>query len=375
MKKQRSSNLELLRVVAMVMITMFHIWMHCVDTQLTNADSIARMQNGWFSTPEFFARLLLLQTISPFGRTGNAIFILISGFFLVQKGQNIDLGKTARKLLFQQGFAAVLLTVGSALCFACFPGVFIEMIDINGFNKLSWFVGYYFVVILCAYLFLNRWLAKLSQKQYQTFLWVMFALTQMEWTAQIIDGISGGLIRAVTGIFLYAMGGYIRAYDPFRGIRTGWLLLAIGAIYALIYLSEYNSTQNAIQKYWRDGGSGAFKQSMLAFSNHYFVPIAFGILLFEIFRRISMPNSKIINYVAQATFITYLLQDNKFFYSLWNTQDWITLLYENPLWFAGKILLWALGVLGVGVIAYALYERIEKALAAWLAARRAEETV
>ena len=356
-----------------MLIIVFHIWLHCIDIQMTNDASIARMNNGWFNIPVFSKKLLLLTAISPLGKIGNVVFILISGYFMVEKGKDIDVGKTARKLLFQQGFAAVLLTVVSALCFACFPGVFIEMIDINGFNKLSWFVGYYFVVILCAYLFLNRWLAKLSQKQYQTFLWVMFALTQLQWSAQLIENLAGGLLVAGTGIFLYAMGGYIRRYEPFKELKMRWILLGGGTIYALVFLSEYSITQNAIQKYLRDGSAGVYHQSILWFGDYYFVPIALGILLFEIFKRLRIPNCKAIEYLGQATFMTYLLHDNEFFYSLWNTQDWITLLYEHPILFMGKIVLWAFAVLGIGVIAYTVYNGVSKVFVNRLTQKQTEE--
>lgn len=48
---QRKSNIELLRIVAMLMIISYHIVLHCIDGQLTDADSIARMGNGLFSNP------------------------------------------------------------------------------------------------------------------------------------------------------------------------------------------------------------------------------------------------------------------------------------------------------------------------------------
>ena len=41
--KQRRSNLELLRIVAMLMIIAFHIYRHCVSGQLTDPDSMERM--------------------------------------------------------------------------------------------------------------------------------------------------------------------------------------------------------------------------------------------------------------------------------------------------------------------------------------------
>ena len=46
----------------------------------------------------------------------------------------------------------------------------ITLIDFNAFNSLSWFVGYYFIVIVFTKLFLNRYLDSLSKKNYMMFL-------------------------------------------------------------------------------------------------------------------------------------------------------------------------------------------------------------
>lgn len=40
MKKLRSSNIELLRVLAMFMIVMYHITCHCVTVQFTDPGSM-----------------------------------------------------------------------------------------------------------------------------------------------------------------------------------------------------------------------------------------------------------------------------------------------------------------------------------------------
>ena len=44
--KTRSSNIELLRILAMFMIIIFHISDHCVKVQLTDTASMLRMNNG-----------------------------------------------------------------------------------------------------------------------------------------------------------------------------------------------------------------------------------------------------------------------------------------------------------------------------------------
>lgn len=121
--KTRNSNIELLRSVAMLMIISFHIVCHCVNVQLTDRSSMERLGNGLFNYPVFYKKLMLLDMMDTFGIVGNVIFILISGYFMVQKGKNIDIVKISKKLLYQLGFASIVLTIASTVCFRMGGGV------------------------------------------------------------------------------------------------------------------------------------------------------------------------------------------------------------------------------------------------------------
>lgn len=55
--KVRSSNFELLRIAAMLMIVMFHIFLHWPKAQLTDMNSIDFFGNGLFNRPEFYPQL------------------------------------------------------------------------------------------------------------------------------------------------------------------------------------------------------------------------------------------------------------------------------------------------------------------------------
>ena len=115
--KKRNSNIELLRIFAMLMIIAYHICCHCINVQLMDEESILTMQNGWFCHPIFYKKLLLLALISPMGQAGNAIFILISGYFMAHKGKNVDLTSISKKLLLQLGFAVLMLCVASSIIY------------------------------------------------------------------------------------------------------------------------------------------------------------------------------------------------------------------------------------------------------------------
>lgn len=117
---------------------------------------------------------------------------------------------------------------------------------------------------------------------------------------------------------------------------------------------------NNIEQYLYYGSNGEFYQVLPSFENYSIIVIIMGITLFEMFKRIRIPQSTIINYLGSSTFMVYLIHDNDFFYSLWNTQDWITLLYYRPYAFIFKILIWTLITFMIGVTAYILYTYVLK---------------
>lgn len=360
-RKMRSSNIELLRSVAMLMIILYHIVLHCVNVQLTDKASMERLGNELFIYPAFYRKLMLLDTINTFGIVGNVIFILISGYFMAQNSKSkIDIIKISKKLLYQLGFAAIILTGASTICLHAKSGTFFHLIHIQVFNSMSWFIGYYYAIILIAALFLNDFLEKLDNKKYLTLLIAIFAFTQFGWTGNLADGLIPGLRTLLTGIFLYSLGGYFRKYNPLDKLRTYVFFLVIIITYFFVNLSAYNTVETNIELYIRNKTEGNFIQSIPTFQNYSIIVILIGICLFEIFRRIQIPQSKFLNYLGRSTLMVYLLHDNQFFYSIFDTQDWITVLYYTPCRFIFKILIWAAGVFAFGVAVYTLYIALAK---------------
>lgn len=334
MKTARNSNMELLRIFTMLMIVIYHIYVHCVRQQLGIGEI--------FITPTYHNQLFILSAISPMGIIGNTIFILISGYFMACK-EAINLTTIAKKLLLQQGFAAITLTIISTLVYRNTGGFSLKLFEITSFNDMSWYVGYYFLVILCASLFLNNFLAKLDKTNFIKFLVITFAITQFSWIIGIVNSIAGGLISLFVGIFLYALGGYIRRFNPFENIRTIMIMAIVLTSYLLIFISGYCTAKN-------NNCAG-----IPDFQNYYFLPICMGICIFELFRRISPFKSKVVNYIGASTFMVYLLHDNNFFYSIWDTQDWITLLYNQPASYTLKHILWGMATFLIGTLAYSVY--------------------
>ena len=84
MLKKRKTNYELLRIIAMAMIVMHHICVHCIYPELTDMRLIELYKNGYYVEPVFFPRLILLEFPATFGKIGDVIFLLISGYFLIE---------------------------------------------------------------------------------------------------------------------------------------------------------------------------------------------------------------------------------------------------------------------------------------------------
>lgn len=238
------------------------------------------------------------------------------------------------------------------------PDKLLTMMNITVFNEISWFAGYYFAVLLCGRIFLNRFLASLDEAKYTAFLLTVFAMIQFGWTGALMDNLAGGLRVLLTGIFLYSFGGFLRKYNPFQKIRLYIFILVIILIYLLICLSGYNVTETNIEIYQKNAAMDTFIQTIPGYDNYSIVTLITAICLFEIFQRIRLPQSKVITFLGRSTFMVYLLHDNQFFYDLWDLRDWSGTLMNSPISFVLNILKWSGYTFAAGVCAYILYQAV-----------------
>jgi hypothetical protein len=296
--------------------------------------------------------------------------LLISGYFLILKAKEkgINLINISKKLLLQLGFAAIVLVFTSTFTYYYEIKSLknLELVNIKIFNGMSWFVGYYFLVILIAALFLKNFLAKLDKKGFLTFLVALFAIIELTWSGGVLNSLAHGLRTLLTGVFLYALGAYIQLYDPFKKVRTYVFFLVIGLTYVMIYISGYNNAQNDIKNYFLNyiaGDKGqVFIQDITKYNDSSIVVIIIGLAMFEIFRRIKMPSNRCINFLGKSTFMIYLIHDNPFFYSIWGNKDWITALFDSPAGFIGSLLKWSMATFLTGVAVYITYLLVGKIL-------------
>ena len=366
--------MELLRILAMFFIIIFHIVFLAVYPQLNDS---GHFPDGvsYFAAPQFDKKLLIPALIMPFANIGNDIFLLISGYFMAVrfdiKGDReqkngffryktpVNIEQIAGKLLSSLAFATVVLVVGSAFIWKFMDGWCPYLLEVGQFNEMAWYIGYYFVVVLLGTLFLNCFLTELSYRQYKVFLVVLLALTQFSFTGGILDTITSGRTLCM-GILLYALGGFVRKFNPFVKISGYLLILVMVVLFVLTALSYYNRTMTRLSEYLQSGSTDPFLPIFPLYLYWSIVPFLMALCLFELFRRIHIGSNRIINFIGASTFMTYLIHNNDCFNTVWDRYNWAGALYNQPVVFVKHLLVCTVLTFLVGIIAYAFYCMAEK---------------
>lgn len=212
----RKSNIELLRILAMLLIIDVHYFAAC------NAGANAVPGSGnW----------LVFQIMESVGICGVNLFILFTGYFSLRQN-SIKIRKII-DLLVQVAFWGGL---GFMLCviagWKAFDLKTLIKFMFPIFFGMRWFVKAY-IVLLCLIPFINRALNALSKKSYQNLL-LIFALLFSVWPSFLpnppLDDYGYGFVHFV---FMYLIGGYIRMYGtalPRKGICFAGYVVSAGIV-------------------------------------------------------------------------------------------------------------------------------------------------
>ena len=169
-------------------------------------------------------------------------------------------------------------------------------------------------------------LNKLDNKKYLIFLIITFSLISFSYTIGIIESIGDSLTIVLTGLFLYSLGGYISKYNPFKNVRTYVFILAIIISLGIMAISYRNSVISNINS---SLGVGCYHQIVNLYSENSLICLVISTCIFELFNRIKMKPNKVINYIAGASLITYIMHDNDFVYRILLKTDWIKPYFED----------------------------------------------
>jgi len=187
---QRQSNFEILRIIAMIMIIFHHIAVH-----------------SNFSSP-IMTVSLYIKFIQMGGKIGVNIFVLITGYFLINT-ERIKINKIL-KLWGQMFFYALLIYV-------IFIMSGLKEFEIKTFiktlfpimNETWWFASVYFLLYIISP-FLNIVLKNIDRNTYKKMIWFMLGLWCIMPTFKYEGNQFNSLIWFVV---LYCISGYIRLYS------------------------------------------------------------------------------------------------------------------------------------------------------------------
>lgn len=279
--KVRDSNMELLRIVAMVLVMIVHADFRALHVPTVDETIIA---------PVSSMMRFLVESLSIISVT---VFVLLSGWY----GIKVRAGKLC-EFVFQVFFFAL-----ACFAIALFTGhASLDVTAMRHLLLLEPFDYWFFKSYLIMYIFspvVNAFLEKASKREVEVLLVLFFSVqTLWGWLSKGAGGFNYGY-SGLSFIGLYMLARYVRLYP-------GWLSALNRNRYLLIYAAI--ALLNAVMAYVFIRTGHPKLEGML---RHYTYPLAiFQALCFMLyFTKISL-RSKFINWVAVSCFAIYLVHSN-----------------------------------------------------------------
>ena len=315
----RNSNLELYRVIVMLLIIAHHY--------IVNSGVLDVMYKEPLSMNSLF-----LFLFGAWGKTGINCFMLITGYFMCKS--NITLKKYA-KLVLEVLFYNITISI---IFLVCRIGTIKDLVEgllivrrIDSGNFVACFLVFYLFIP-----FINILLKNINKKQHQYLIGILTFLYVFLGTVPKFNVI----MNYVSWFsFLYIVAAYIRFYPIKR--RKWWLwtltfiLLAILSIFACLYLGEQLDKQIAY-KFVSDSNT--------------FLAFAIGFSSFMYFKELKIKQSRLINLIGGSTFGVLLIHANSDTMRnwLWGKMLNVKGIYTYPFW---ELVLYSVGsVIGVFII-------------------------
>lgn len=293
---KRNSSIELCRIIAMIMIVACHFATHGGFNYDKSIITIPRL---WW------------HFIEMGGNFGVDVFILISGYFLINNSK---------------------LTINFRKCFKLWGQVFLYSICIYIFGLLTgvthfsviqfvkalipvtseawWFVTVYFILFLL-HPYLNKLLTGINQRQYQYLLALLLLIWCIVPTFTTYSLASNDLL---TFVLFYYIAGYIRLYGDSIKLQSKHFFVLWLIITAFTFLSS-------IAFIIIGRKIAVFAEHPFFFYGRRSLPTLLrAVFFFMIFERMTLSYNKYINYISSAAFGVYLIHDSNIIRPwLWKT--------------------------------------------------------
>ena len=291
---QRSSNIELLRIVSMLLIVLHH---YCVNSGFTE---VIDMKNITGNT-------LLIQFMAFGGKVGVNVFLLISGYFMIEGERKYEkIYKLIFQVLFYSLIISFLLYYWGGYYFSLkqilqiIPFVFTLPVD---------FIASYLLVYLLSPI-INKCLKSLSRTEF-TFLLLILLLYFVIADTFFLQHTWNYFGWAFT---CYCVGAYIRMYNIDK-IKLPWSLFALISLLTIwlsILVVDYVGV-----KYHFEGWT-----YMLSDANK--LPVfAMAVFLFLYFKNMHIGYNRLINIVAASSLGVLIIHANSDVMRQWLWKDFL----------------------------------------------------
>jgi len=275
---KRNSSIEILRIILMMMVVVWHFIVH-------GTDLVALSWGGYEWSDKSLSYVLLLGILGP----SVVCFIFISGYYGIQP--------KVRTGVFFIGMALFYSVIGTII-----PYLFGASIDNHDLyimlcpisTKAWWFFTAYFILYIIANP-INKYLDSLSQKK---FLFVLaFIYVGIYWYHQVAGKIGGTSIgQPYLLLFIYVLGRYIKKFPIPILERKPLLIYSITTGFVLLILLTLSIVRPGSSLIWYVYMTGNPLTMVSAIS------------LFFVFAKYKFVN-KWINYLSSSVFAIYLLTD------------------------------------------------------------------
>ena len=297
MKSQdRQSNMELLRIIAMLFIIAHHYAIH--GGVYFNSSGI----NLWLST-----------ALISLGKIGVNLFVMITGYFMVHQ---VFTWKRIMKIESAVLFYSILFGMLAVIVFPetrnllAIRNIFLPTLTNQG--NQYWFVPCYFSVILLSP-YINKILCSLEKEQFRKILFFLFVCMSVIPTILQVTPIFDGNVSMF--IFMYLLGAYMRLYPMEGKLEKS----STNAVLAILFYILLIFCVMVFKRLGEDMVSLGYNADYFWYSNSVFVVLV-SLFIFLFFKQSDLGSKKWINKVGGLTFGIYLIHDNLYVRKyLWST--------------------------------------------------------
>lgn len=275
-KTTRDSNIELLRIITMIMIILHHL------SLFTNLK---------------YDRPILYSIIVPLGKLGVSIFAIISGYFTINKKFSI---KKLLSFYIQVWFFSVTLGWITSLVL---PGYefkprFFFPVSIG----VYWFVNAYIVMYVLSP-FINKIMSKLSKNVIKKLIMTMLIISAVAMFTEVRKVVA----NTFDFIVLYMIGAYIKLYgiDRLKNKKNIDIWFYTMTCWVVLFFIQV-ITEKCKKFVIYNGNEGAIFNIVTA------------VFIFYAFKNMNIKKSKFINYLGKCSFAVYLFHEHPTIrYHLW----------------------------------------------------------